>query len=369
VLLTEAEQNQGIATLQLMQSWPNWVHRRVDHISFDDLTSVVVRASLDFTLPDGTVATGRGPDDSPRVFVPLALFLKGRLTGFSLRDESDGALPAVTRTKADRIGVGMLWAQAQIVRLNVPETADLSEKMPERIEQTFASIASKGVVDARQARAWLVERSERTDECDLCYAWRRLLRHSQRFKALSRKLAGAYVLLTPMTVEQTRTRRVIKLEYESPRLLGGARPGPFHESPEGAFVQGFKARVRQLGAKSSLYPYPVYFRTGVVGRSKCYHQEAEVPPGLQFTAARLGLYDSINHNRHGVPDLLFGKLRHAHLHVADVSSNAYGITQLYIRSQINYIARAAWLASGASLVLLCVATALALALASLVFRA
>jgi hypothetical protein len=361
-IFSEPEQNQGLMTLALMQSWPEWVHRRVDHITFDDLTAVAVRASLDFTVPEETWATASHSDGTPVVFVPLSLFLKQRITAFSLRDESDRALPILTRPTADRVTGAALWAQAHLVRLQAPADIALPpELMPERIERTIMEIATARPDPALESRAWLVERSDRTDECDACFAWRRLLRHSSRFKALSLKFTDAYTLITPMALPNVQSRRVIKLTYEAPRLLGGARQGPFQEeSPEGSFVKGLRARARQLGTMSSLRPYPMYFRTGVVGRSRCYHQEAEVPPGLQLTAMQLGLYDSHDGRRVDQPDILIGKLRRAHLHVADVPSGAYGVTQLLVRGRINNIARSAWLASAMSLVLLIAASALAI---------
>jgi hypothetical protein len=359
-LFSVSEQNQGLMTLVLTQSWSRWVHRRVDHVSFEDLSTVVVRASLDFTLPEDASATVTRPSGRSIVLVPLSLFLKRRMSAFSLRDESERALPALTRQKADRVGAAALWAQAHLVRLEVPEELRPPEVIPERIERTFIEIASSRQDIALASRAWLVENRERTDECDACAAWRQLLRHSARFKALSRKFADAYLLLTPMPIEDSQRRRVLKLSYETPRLLGGARSGPFRESPEGSFVRGPRARVRQLATMSSLRPYPMYFRTGVVGRSRCYHQEAEVPTGLQLTGVQLGVYDSQENRRIGEPDILFGKFRRAHLHITDAPSGAFGVTQLLVRARINNIARTAWLASGVSLVLLIAASVLAI---------
>ena len=292
------------------------------------------------------------------VFVPLSLLEKRRLVSFSLRDEAEHALPVLTRPRVDALGAAVLWAQARDVRELAHGSLRPPEVLPSRIENAFKTLAGSRASSALAIRSWLVDRTGQGDECDACFAWRKLFRESARFKALSRQLVDAYVLVTPMGLDDARSRRVLKLTYEAPRLLGGARQ-PFRPSADGAFVTGLHARFRQLQTMSSLRPYPVNFQTGVVGWSRCYHQEAEVPEGLQLTAARLAVYDPADNMRQGPPDLVYGKLQRADLHVSDAPAGAYALTQLQIRARINNVARTAWLASGLSLVLLVAASVLA----------
>jgi hypothetical protein len=363
-IFTKADQAQGATTLALQQFWPDWVHRRVDHLKFDNLTTVAVRASLDFTVPDYARATAINPAGPPIVFVPVSLFLKSRVTALRLCGEAGEELPLLTRPRVGLVGAAMLWVQAQLVRTEVPADITPPEIIPERVERAFRTIAAGSLQEALVAHAWLVEDDGIGDECMNCRSWRRALRHSARFKSLSRKLASSYMLITPMLVQDTQRRRVLELSYETRRLLGGARSGPFLDSPDGSFVKGLRARLRQLGTMSSLYPYPIYFRTGVVGRSRCYHQQADVPPGLQLTAGRLGIYDSRDNTRQGAPDVLFGKLQRAQLHVAHAPADTYGVTQLLVRARISNIARTAWLASGLSAAMLVGAATLAIVIPS-----
>lgn len=349
---TASEKSSGIVTLRLIQSWPEWVRRRVDYLTVDDVVTVQVRASLDFELPPHAHPTGTTVGGESIVFVPLALFDKQRMTRFSLRDETDRALSILIQPKVARIGAATMWAQAQLARVSAPHL-NVPREMPAAIQAMLVDIAGQRRSDALKALERLIAADAREGDDEACAAWRRLMRHSPRFVALARKLAETYLLITPLKQDDARRGRLLKLSYETPRLQGGGRPGPFADStPEGPFVSGVRARLRQLATVSSLMPYPVYVRTGVVGRSQCYHQEAEAPEGLQITGARLSIYSTSDDALLCPPDVVYGKLQRAHLHVAGVDGDAYGITQLLLRTRISNIARTAWLASGVTLVLL-----------------
>ena len=357
---TESELDSGIVTLGLIQSWPNWVYRRVDYVTFDDVVTMQVRSSFDFALPAFAHPTGAKLDGTRVVYVPLSLFRKQRMTRFSLRDESNSSLSICTQPKVMRIGAATLVAQAQLARIAAPHL-NVPEKMPARIEEALLQIAGARRSVAIRALEKLAGPARVIEVEEASAAWQRLLAHSPRFAALAQKMAEAYFLITPMDHVDAKRRRILKLSYETARLAGTGQPGPFvDDAPSGMFAQGPKAWLRLLLIGSSIMPYPIYLTTGVVGRSRCYHQEAEAPAGLQITGASLSIYKTLGDDKVlGAPDLVFGKLQRAHLHVAGVPANSYGVTELFLRTRISNIARTAWLASGVTVILLIVVALLA----------
>ena len=95
----------------------------------------------------------------------------------------------------------------------------------------------------------------------------------------------------------------------------------------------------------------------MVGRSQCYHQEFEAPEGLQITGALLRIHRLSDSTLVCPPDVVYGKLQRAHLHVAGIDGDAYGVTQLLLRVRISNIARTAWMASGVTVAALLTAVA------------
>jgi hypothetical protein len=154
-----------------------------------------------------------------------------------------------------------------------------------------------------------------------------------------------------MPHEDAQRNRILKLSYETTRLTGADRPSPIVGRP--------RAWLRELATYCSLQPYSVGVGTSVVGRSQCYHQEFEAPDGLQITGALLRIHRSTDATLVCPPDVVYGKLQRAHLHVAGIQGDAYGITQLLLRVRISNIARTAWMASGVTVALLTAVAALA----------
>lgn len=337
--------NSGIVTLRLIQAWSEWVFRRIDYITVDDVVTVHVRASLDFALPADAHPTSRMQDGTRIVFVPLAFLDKQRMTRFSLRDEGNKALSILIQPKVARIGAATLWTQAQLARVAAPHLA-VPEEMPEQVQQALLEIAGQRRADALDALDRLM--TGPLPGNGECKKWMRLLRHSPRFQILAGKLAEAYLLITPMPQEDAQRGRILKLSYETTRATGDDRPDPIVRRP--------RAWLGELARHLSLQPYVVGVGTGVVGRSQCYHQEFEAPEGLQITGASLSVYAKDEHANGSAllcpPDVVFGKLQRAHLHVAGVGIDAWGYTELRLRVRISNIARTAWMASGVTVALL-----------------
>jgi hypothetical protein len=115
-LLDDEDRALGYQTLRLLDGWRLWTRRRVESISYETATSIKRRISVDLRMsPDlfGTPVVLWG--EVPTHYVPLARLRKRRLLGFDLRDETDRALPLITKRKNAAIAAGMIVAAAQVM--------------------------------------------------------------------------------------------------------------------------------------------------------------------------------------------------------------------------------------------------------------
>ena len=86
-----------------------WIHRRVEQVSYIDASTVRRRISIDFEVPDGSIVR-----DAPGpVYVPIAQLAKRTLSRFDLRDSDGCSLPMVTKEENAHISTAMLLAVAR----------------------------------------------------------------------------------------------------------------------------------------------------------------------------------------------------------------------------------------------------------------
>ena len=131
---TTSELDSGIVTLRLIQSWSEWVYRRVDYMTVDDVVTVHVQSEFLTSSCQRTPTRPVEPTMARRsVYVPLAFFDKQRMTRFSLRDERNAALSILIQPRVARIGAATLWAQAQRLGVAAP-----GSRCPRRCQRMFS---------------------------------------------------------------------------------------------------------------------------------------------------------------------------------------------------------------------------------------
>lgn len=208
--LTPTENRIALVTLELVASWPRWVHRRVETLSFIDDVTVRRSVSVDFTLPTTLPAPLPAIEGHNVHVVPLGLLRKAALRDFDLSDESGAALPLMTSAKNGAIAAGALINAAEITPSD-DELAGLPRRLPPELRDELWSIAT-GSAPA-SLRRW--ERLGHPEESDSYAAgqWRRYLAEDRDFMALASDLARNFLVLTPLITPVGR-RRIVKLSYE-----------------------------------------------------------------------------------------------------------------------------------------------------------
>lgn len=223
----------GLIVLALLRDWHSWVHRRVEHMTFEDPVSVRRQVSVDFTVGAGLPPALRRQLERegralPPIFVPLGLLRKEKLTGFSMWDETGRALPLLTSRRNGTLAAAVLLAaaEAQFGRLRQEQGGTVVP--PPAVAENLMAIASSQPLSA--LRVWgalgrdesVVE--DETDEDRSNRAdWRQLLVTDELFMGLANDLARNSLVLVPLR-PGVEDRRIVKFAYteqpERPKPMG-----------------------------------------------------------------------------------------------------------------------------------------------------
>jgi hypothetical protein len=307
----ERERISGVGLAFLLMRLQEWVHRRVDRVSFIDVANVHWHVSLDFTYPGDALPVKRMIKETPdELFVPLALMDKhqGLFCDFSLRNEFGDTLPVLTRTQNRQVATDCLTALARTVILDKAADKRSAPELPTEIATAFKLIVASEPRDAQAILAVMRAQAKKSagstsKDQEVIGRWatiqtpapqdpgtnvRQTIRGIERhgeclWKLLSADplnwlagtLATQFILLTPYTdVEAaSRTRRVMKFSYDH----------ALHE-PAGVTLKTVRnAALQTLGWRAKDY----IFVTAAVARAASYHLEIPSPPLLQIVRAQL----------------------------------------------------------------------------------
>lgn len=106
----EPQRGQGEVLIELIESQPQWVHRRVERLVIENTGECTRYVSLDFTVrADCRI---RGSSDH-RVLVPLGVLRKGALRGFDVRGPSEKPLPFLGKRENGELALQLLIAGAR----------------------------------------------------------------------------------------------------------------------------------------------------------------------------------------------------------------------------------------------------------------
>lgn len=119
-LLSRVIAEQGALILSLVETWADWVHRRVERVTLVDPVTSHRRVSVDFTLahePDiPRVDASQDGDGAEAYLVPVTMLAKHRMTNLSLSDETGRAIPIWTQRECALVATAMLVEAALDVR-------------------------------------------------------------------------------------------------------------------------------------------------------------------------------------------------------------------------------------------------------------
>jgi hypothetical protein len=274
-------------TARLLADEERWVHRRVETIELLDARELRRHTSVDFTVPRfPPLADDEGDVD----YVPVSLLRKGVLTAFDMRDESDAAVPVLTRRQGAEIAGTLLVQQAEVAL----EEHGLGPLLP-LVEQALRELAGEDVSDATappgspEAEQW---------EALVSDPW---------VGPLLWDLDSQFVLFVPLSRDEG-TRRVVKFEYRQPI-----------ERREGPGASRVEAMLVSLGVRPYRWASPVT----TLSDAESYHVEVVAPAELSIARAVLATEegDMLDEQR-DVP--------RAHLYRAVPGSATTGTVQLRV---------------------------------------
>lgn len=399
--LSQGDFEQGAIVLSLIEDWSTWVHRRVEHVTLADPRVSERRVSLDFTLaPDRATVSIASDGTLETYLVPVTWIAKHRLTKFSLRDESDQALPVLTQLQTAQIATAILCVAAEEI---VQPSSDLRERIVRRVRRQFESgpkdllrdFWSIAVAKRPSAlKTWSglhvvpadVTDSEAWEESN---HWRRAITADSEFMTLANDLARNFLIITPLAGRRG-TRRIVKLSYDEQRR---STPIRYVTKRRVSLREGRLERLARFYTASQTYWWETQRFLGLrakrievpassIGRAQCYHLEVDVPEGIRLTRAKLLGYSqeslagvvsararetgkapkSTESSEDAKPttsvtqhDEVVESSQRAHLHLADVPRSFTGLGVILLRLRGELVLRAACINAAFTVTLLLLA--------------
>lgn len=239
----------GTAFARLLLGWREWVHRRVETITFLDQTVARREVSIDFTLPE--VKAPLRSEQGDLLLVPLTRLLKRTLTNFDLADESGKSLPMLSRDEHKELATETLYASV-LEDLGGEVVRGISG---ERLRGACRAVTSSSPDKADVALAALQGLGVETEP--VTFSGR-----------LARTLAQNFFVVVPLLAETGR-RRVLRFSYDE--LVGDPDPGFVKEFARGAVLR----------------PKSFWFPINGMGDVPSYHLDVHAPPGLWITRREL----------------------------------------------------------------------------------
>jgi hypothetical protein len=310
---------------QLMFKGPRWRNRSVRRIRFLSTTSLKNRYSLDFTIPDFDAlqdpSLGGSRARSSELLVPLLMVPKGKLSNFSLEDESGNAVPVLNSDQERSLVVALLlgvWDQLfpgrelgddriwqtlfNVVRLPAPQArieflvfVSLLPEMPEQ-EKKFIEFLVLAAPFIKEAQLFAVLQDANVKP-------RRILKLEFVTELKARPARDAMVSLIGRAVGDPLFRRIenriragaseglknrIAIVDAATQKLLSFPTGRYDSEPSsfsgaladiGALVRGALSRCGVTSREFSIVLSPVGARS--------VHLEIEAPDGTYFTGGRL----------------------------------------------------------------------------------
>jgi len=279
----------GLVTATLLLRRQEWLHRRVELVTFDDLGVTRRRNSVDFTVPQWAFqylgVDGSGPTN---IGVPVTLFRKGALVHFNIGDEGNDAVPLLSGAQAGAMAEMALLATAELI---LP-----SGQVPPEIASDIRQLATeRDQTCARKALERLFSSTE-SDAED-----RGLLKSHAVFSPLAITFANNYMGAVLLDLRGGE-RRVIHFAFDE-------------QHPE---VDNGRAKMR--ATFDMLYgrrDYEVLVLASAAGDAGSFHIEAEAPEGVDISSRETFFGHTAKE-----PDEKIGFFRRAHIHYTNLPASA-----------------------------------------------
>jgi hypothetical protein len=296
----------GAMTARLIFPWDQWIHRRVDRVTFSDEDALCRDVSVDFTIPYWFHHMRRTPQQQRRrQLVPLGFLRKGAQINFTLQDRNYASLPLLSAPQNAQVAEAVLrYLAERALNGSVPHQiiADMSSVVRERPEE--AEGAYRSLFTAR----------------DPVSQQRAALATDRMFANTAVLFRDSFLALSMISLAR-HERAVVHFSLEEQLFnVGGVRQvlGQVLGSP----------RIVTVGVSSP-------------NEAASYHLEIEAPDGLMITEAV-----SFQHTRGG-PTIKRNQsasvLRRAHCHFSYVPPRSSAGAYISLQPRRSTVIRAATL--------------------------
>lgn len=295
VRFSSRDRQLGLLLLELFLHWPEWVHRRVEAISFTSPDTNRRRVSIDFTLPDEIEEQFGYLDPSALCLTPLTLLRKRPLTNFDFKDETGRALPLITK-QHNAVLSGALLSGLAASSAPLGFQRAFGQSPPPDLDYVFHEIAiSQG--DERDIAKSLLSGVQADGASN---AWAEHLVRDENFLWIAESLAMNYLVMVPLDPSPGR-RRILKLAYDESAVSDVRAPlkrGPFRDfarDVSGTFLglpinASRRSRLRRTGLRRALglEADGRFVAAAGAGYGSSYHLEFVAPEGLNITRGFIG---------------------------------------------------------------------------------
>ncbi len=254
-----------------------WIHRRVETVTFIDAHTIRRTTSLDFTVVPTLPRIPTG--DGEAVLVPLSYLAKHPVTSLDVRDETGAAVSVLTTEQNGALSAAALVAIAAafVQQPQTPNAVDLDDfdRLPEAIGEITVAPIPLAEAKYRALETFLAEEVGPEDALATLAATPEFLERVATFVS-----SFVLVAVLPATIGQ---RRIVKFGYEEP-----ARGQPDERGRGERLLDG-------LGVTPTTIRIPI----PAADVATSFHLEIRAPEGVGMTESVL--YDAVRQPRSSVP--------------------------------------------------------------------
>jgi hypothetical protein len=266
--LADISLTQALNLCVLVLEPEEWIHRRVEQVSYLDHNTIRRRITVDFDVPDLDSTAGE------TLYLPIAQFAKHKLVNFDMRDANGRALSMLTAEQNGHLSTALLTTFARLG----------GEDQVDSVTEKYIPVLVHAVTERDRMLAW-----GRIFQPGTAVGERLLQRPA--FVAVATNLRTNFILYLPVSAKEAGSRKIVKIAFDSPRPA--------------VKRSGLLVRLGWRAAEDS-------FRVPLAGYCSSYHFELEAPLGMEITEG------SFAATRDGLPveDLLSSPTRRAHFNLS-----------------------------------------------------
>jgi hypothetical protein len=326
----DARRRIGLTTALLFVRRQEWVHRRVELVTFEDQDVIRRRNSVDFTLPHWTSEYLKVSRSEPsKIAVPIALFRKATLAHFNLSDEGSNAVPLLSGTQVGPLAELALLATAELI-LGPGNVHDSIAKDIRELTCDRRADDEDGRRPSSAAFKRLFSLAEPEPESRL------LLKLHPIFLPLAEVFDDNYIAGVLLTIAGG-DRRVIHFAYDEMISETGDEQVHRRRMIKELFEGNLSRRVLVLASSA--------------GDAESFHMEAEAPEGLRISSRVTFTQTQYDARRRDIkkPFEKSGSYQRSHVHCNDVHASDRLAVVLRIGPRSSTIVRGAALTAALTL--------------------